>query len=59
MLIIIGKISCCMVNTELTKGTKQKEKKERQRQSTTYLVDGMSVCRQTFRFLHGGYAIYH
>ena len=52
-LILIGKVSTCMNQSEMTASTKRKGQKVREHQRTTYHVEGQRVCRETFKFVHG------
>lgn len=51
-LVLLGKISCHMNNSNMTSCSKRKEQRERQHQRTEHFVNGRRVCRETFKFLH-------
>lgn len=51
-LILIGKISCGISLSEMTKKSKQKNQKEREHARTSYCLEGTIICRETFKFLH-------
>ncbi|RXN16563.1 hypothetical protein ROHU_008276 [Labeo rohita] len=52
MLILLGKISCSINNSEITNLTNRKEQTSHQRQRTYYWLEGKQLCRETFKFLH-------
>ncbi|KAK6167396.1 hypothetical protein SNE40_021432 [Patella caerulea] len=50
-LILLGKISCVFRNDPYTQSSKKKQK-ERKHPRTEHYVNGIRVCRETFKFLH-------
>ena len=54
MLVLLGKISCTINLSSITRRTKKgaDSNTERQRPRTSYMVEGHAVCRDTFKFLH-------
>jgi len=53
MLVLLGKISCSINLSEMTKCTKKAGQKSREHQRTYYWLEGLQLCRETFKFLHG------
>ncbi|ELU09153.1 hypothetical protein CAPTEDRAFT_228820 [Capitella teleta] len=52
MLVLLGKISCGINLSDTTSRSRKKGQQERQHQRTNYWMEGRSVCRDTFKFLH-------
>jgi len=54
MLILLGKLSCTINVSPMTCSTRQApgSEKVRERVRTAYMIEGKSVCRETFMYLH-------
>ncbi|XP_055955699.1 uncharacterized protein LOC126815989 isoform X1 [Patella vulgata] len=51
-LVILGKLSTTMNRSEMTTCTKRSKQQKRQRQRTSYFVEGHQICRSAFEFIH-------
>ena len=52
MLVLLGKLSTMLDLSERLGGRGQTADKLRERQRAKYFVDGMQLCRYTFKFVH-------
>ena len=51
-LLLLGMISTQMNTGALTACSKRKSQSSREHQRTSYMVDGLLVCRDTFKFVN-------
>ena len=51
-LVLVAKISSLANFSEMTQQSKRTDNKRRGHQKTVYMVEGQTVCRDTFRFVH-------